>query len=59
MEDLERVMRAVELHVHDWLPADVAQHADEFARFLDRRERVERSVHDQRWRCRRGDVAHR
>ncbi len=59
LDDLERVVRALQLHVDDRVVAHVAQHAHELARFGDRREGVAVAVDDQRRRRVGPDVRHR
>jgi hypothetical protein len=50
VEDLERVVRAPELDIHDRLPARGAQLLDERTRLFHRSERVEVTVYDERRR---------
>jgi hypothetical protein len=50
VEHLERVVRALQLDVHDWLTSRRAQLLDERTCLFYRRERVEVAVDDE---CRR------
>src|SRR5437660_153739 len=59
VEDLERVVRALEFDVDHRLPARGAQLLDERTRFFDRRERVEVAVDDERRRRSRVNVEQR